>query len=71
MLEKQNYFDFYSRVVDPHCFNPDPDSAFLLNCNADLDPAFPFNVDPFPDPASLQIDGNLRPLDLKLSKAPF
>ncbi len=30
LLEKHNYFDFYSRVADPHYFNPGPDPAFYL-----------------------------------------
>ncbi len=35
-------------VVDPHCFNADPDPAFFLI--ADPDPAFILIADPDPDP---------------------
>ncbi len=48
-----------STVADPHHFN------------ADLDPAFHLNVDPDPDPAPHQSDGNLRPVVYVPSRAPF
>ncbi len=45
----------------------DPDLAFLLN--AVMDPAFHFNVDPYPD--SLQGDASLSPLVYRFTRATF
>jgi hypothetical protein len=37
----------YTSVVDPHCFNTDPDPVFLY-FNVDLDPGSQTNADPNP-----------------------
>ncbi len=60
-------------VVDRHRFHADPNPAFYLNADPDPHPALHFNAnaDPDRDPAPLQNDGNLQPLDYRPSGAPF
>jgi hypothetical protein len=55
--------------VDPYHLGADPDLALYFN--ADPDPDFHFNADPDPDPASHQIDGIMRLLVCRPSRAPF
>jgi hypothetical protein len=47
-------------VADPHHFNADLGPSPAFNFKTDPHPAY---VDPDPDPASHQNDGNLRPQD--------